>query len=172
MAGKLFVQIDVQNLYHSSLNFSDRKISFKNLLEEITKGRELVAAKAYAAHRNYKSVSTFYRALENIGITVRSKNLQVKKEKTGVRVIPVHFDVEMTIDALCAEGIDTVVLCTGNGNFEPLVEQLLAEGMNVEVWSFPKSTSERLIKKAKFVAIPESCLLQKNKEEEVITDAQ
>lgn len=167
----IVVLIDVQNLYHSSVYYGGSKVSYKKLMEKITAGRNLLQAKAYAAHKDGKSTKAFYKALDVLGIKVSSKYIHLRKvenQANPVKVIPVHFDVEISVDALCApQETNTIVLCSGNGNFEYLVDQLMDEGMNVEVWSFKESTSERLIKKAKFVQIPKECLLSTAEEEKV-----
>lgn len=163
---KIVVLFDVQNLYHSSQNYGGgKKINYKNFLAKIQGSRDLEYARAYAAHKDGKSAKSFYKSLEAVGIEVVSKHVQVKKDNNVVKVIPVHFDVEMSVDALCIPNdVDTVVLCTGNGNFEYLVEQLLLDKVNVEVWSFKESTSDRLIKKAQFNQITTDCLLSKDEE--------
>lgn len=164
------ILIDIQNLYHSSLTFGGAKISYRKLIEKISEGRNLITCKAYAAHREIKTVDNFYKALEKLGVEVISRRVQVKKtnDKDGIKIIPVHFEVEIATDALTTpEEVDTVVLCTGNGNFEYLVDKLgEIDETKVEVWSFKESTSERLTKKAKFVQIPNECLLSTHSEED------
>lgn len=160
---KIAVFFDVQNLYHSAKLFCNDKISYKHLMEAISKGREVSSAVAYAAHKDIKESRNFYSALEAIGINVYSKRVMVKhgKDKDS-KVIPVHFDVEIATDALtCADDVDTVVLCTGNGNFAYLIKALLDDGLHVEVWSFSESTSSELLNNENitFRQIPTECLL-------------
>jgi uncharacterized LabA/DUF88 family protein len=161
------ILVDIQNLYHSSINFGGSKISYKKLTEKIGENRNVVLRKAYAAHRDGKAAKNFYSALEKIGYEMISRRVSVKKlNNDAVKIIPVHFEVEITADAcFVPQNVDTVVLCTGNGNFEYLIDKLKNEGINVEVWSFKESTSEKLMKSAKFVQIPQECLLSSNVEE-------
>lgn len=165
---KVAILIDVQNLYHSAKLFCGGKISYKHLLEAIGKDREVVQAKAYAAHKDYKGSKNFYNALKALNVDVVSKKVNVKEHGTDSKVIPVRFDVEIAVDALTVpEEVNTVVLCTGNGNFAYLAKALVDEGLNVEVWSFGESTSHTLIRGEgwRFVPIPPSCMLGSTPEE-------
>src|SRR3989304_1225096 len=47
-----------------------------------------------------------------------------------------------------APKLDTVVLCSGDGDFQLLLEHAKAEGCRAEVMSFGKSTSAKLIEEA------------------------
>lgn len=165
---KVAVLIDVQNLYHSAKLFCKGKVSYKHLIAKIGEEREISFARAYAAHKDPKESKSFYSALEAIGISVYHKKVLVKHESGGSRVVPVHFDVEISTDALTlADEIDTVVLCTGNGNFTYLANALVDCGLKVEVWSFSESTSKELISSEnwKFVQIPIECILGNTPEE-------
>jgi len=52
----------------------------------------------------------------------------------------------MSLDAVTlANHVDTVVLCTGDGDFSRLCSHLRHEGVRVEVLSFADSTAEELI---------------------------
>lgn len=169
---KIAVFFDIQNLYHASKNYGGSKISYKHLLDEICKDRELFSAKAYAAHKDERTSRSFYDALRKSEIDVMSKRVFVKKgDNNSSRVIPVHFDSEISVDAcLLPDVVDTVVLCTGNGNFAYLADKLFEDGVNVEIWSFAESTSELLrSNRYKFVQIPKCCLLGGIEKKEVDT---
>ena len=60
------------------------------------------------------------------------------------------WDVGLAIDAVkMAPKLDTVILVSGDGDFIPLVEYLqMNEGCQVEVVSFGRSSSSKLIEKA------------------------
>lgn len=166
------VFFDVQNLYHASKSHGGSKISYKHLIDEIAKGRELFSATAYTAQKDEKASGSFYGALKKSGIEVHHKKVFTKRMPDGSRkVIPVHFDVEIACDAKSLpERVTTVVLCTGNGNFAYLCDSLYNDSLDIEVWSFSESTSDSLKnnKKIKFVPIPKGCLLgeiEKEREE-------
>jgi uncharacterized LabA/DUF88 family protein len=55
----------------------------------------------------------------------------------------------MSLDAVTlADHVDTVVLCTGDGDFTRLCSHLRHEGVRVEVMAFRQSTAESLIEAA------------------------
>jgi uncharacterized LabA/DUF88 family protein len=55
----------------------------------------------------------------------------------------------MAVDAIkLAPKLDAVILVTGDGDFVPLVEYLKVHGCQVEVMSFGKSSSAKLIEVA------------------------
>lgn len=160
------VFFDIQNLYHSSKIYGGSKISYKDLIAEIGKGREVKRATAYAAHRSEKDVHSFHKALKASNIDVVSKRVSFRKDDQNEKgkLTPAHFDVEIATDSLMSKieisDLDTIVLCTGNGAFDYLVEALVEVGLKVEIWSFEGSTSKNLINACtKFQEIPKSCLL-------------
>ncbi len=169
--GKIAVLIDVQNLYHSAKLFCNGKISYKHLMEKIGEGREVVYSKAYAAHKDVKESKSFYSALELLGIEVLSKKVVVEHDKNNQsKVIPVHFDVEIATDAAInvPVDVDTIVFCTGNGNFCYLADHLInVDGTKIEFWSFSESTSNDIMSNEKFTfrQIPTECLLGHTPEE-------
>lgn len=156
MKEKIAILFDVQNLYHSSIKCGG-KISYKILKDKIAEGREVIFARAYAAYKEEKEVSNFYKALRDADIDVMSKRLKQIKN-----VVRAQFDVEITSDAETQDSeVSTVVLCTGSGNFTYLAQSLKEQGIKVEVWSFNENTSDQLKANAKFVEIPKECLLMK-----------
>jgi uncharacterized LabA/DUF88 family protein len=77
-----------------------------------------------------------------MGIEVRSKDLQtfVNGAQKG------DWDVGIAVDVLkMAPKLDTVVLVSGDGDFQLLLEHAQAIGCRAEVVSFGRSTSSKLI---------------------------
>lgn len=137
---RVAVFIDTQNLYHSAKNLYNAKVNFKNVLEEAVAGRHLVRAIAYVIATEAGDETDFFDALTKIGIETKIKDLQVfyGGNKKG------DWDVGLAIDTIrFAPKVDTVVLATGDGDFEPLIEYL-KNSTQVEVISFGRSTSSRL----------------------------
>ncbi len=132
--------IDTQNLYHSAKNLYNAKVNFKNILDTALSGRKLIRAIAYVIKTEAGDEKDFFDALTKIGIETKTKDLQVflGGNKKG------DWDVGLAIDAIrLATKVDTVILATGDGDFEPLVEYL-KNFTQVEVISFGRSTSSRL----------------------------
>ena len=137
--------IDTQNLYHSAKNIYGAKVNFDQVVKEGLSGRSLTRAVAYVITTESGEEKSFFEALEKIGIETKTKNLQVFAggAKKG------DWDVGLAVDAIkLAPKLDAVILVTGDGDFVPLVEFLKNVGCQVEVASFGKSTSARLIEAA------------------------
>ncbi len=140
------VFIDAQNLYHSGRNLYHSKVNFGAIVKEALEDRKLVRAVAYVIATESGEENGFFDALTKMGIETKVKDLQIFS--SGAK--KADWDVGMAIDAVkMAPKLDTVVLITGDGDFCPLVEYLqMNEGCQVEVASFGKSTSAKLIEVA------------------------
>lgn len=135
------VLIDVQNLYHSAKNLFHARVNFKEVLKKAIAGRKLIRAFAYVVSTKTGEEKPFFEALTGLGIETRVKELQ---EFYGGQK-KADWDVGIVIDAVrTAGGVDVIVLCSGDGDFIPLVEYLKAQGKRVEVIAFEKTTSSKL----------------------------
>lgn len=100
------------------------------------------------------SEAAFFEALENAGLELRVKDLQVYAG--GMK--KADWDVGMAVDAIrMSSFLDVVILVTGDGDFIPLVEYLKwGAGRFVEVAAFKRSASGRLQESTdKFINIEE-----------------
>ncbi len=140
------VFIDTQNLYHSAKNLYKRKVNFGEVVKEAVQGRVLIRAVAYVITSEAGDEKGFFDALKKMGIETKTKNLQVFAG--GAK--KADWDVGLAVDAISLSGkLDSVVIVSGDGDFVPLVEYLkLSAGCQVEVVSFGKSTSGKLIESA------------------------
>ncbi len=138
--------IDAQNLYHSGKNLYHSKVNFGVIVKDALEGRKLVRAVAYVIATESGDETGFFDALTKMGIETKVKDLQVFS--SGAK--KADWDVGLAIDAVkLAPKLDTVILLTGDGDFVPLVEYLqMNQGCQVEVVSFGKSTSTKLIESA------------------------
>lgn len=137
--------IDTQNLYHSAKNIYHAKVNFGNVVKDALSGRLLIRAIAYVVATEGGEEKGFFEALERFGIETKTKDLQIFAggAKKG------DWDVGLAVDAIkFASKLDVVVLVSGDGDFVPLVEYLKSNGCQVEVISFGKSASARLIESA------------------------
>ena len=138
--------IDAQNLYHSAKNLYHSRVNFAQIVEDSLAGRRLMRAIAYVISTESGEEKGFFDALEKAGIETKTKNLQIFSSGSK----KADWDVGMAIDTVkMAPKLDAVVLVTGDGDFIPLVEYLqVNEGCQVEVVSFGRSSSAKLIEKA------------------------
>ena len=134
--------IDTQNLYHSARNLYKARVNFGAVLKEAVAGRKLVRAVAYVITTEAGDEKNFFDALTKLGIETKTKDLQVFH--TGTK--KGDWDVGLTVDAIkMSPRLDSVVLVSGDGDYIPLVEYLQTQGVQVEVVSFGKSTSNKLL---------------------------
>ena len=132
-------------MYHSAKNLYKARVNFGDLLKLTTANRELVRAIAYVVKSDTEEEKAFFSALEKAGYELKSKDLQIFPGgmKKG------DWDVAIAIDAITiSKLVDVVVIVSGDGDYEPLVDYLKFNGTIVEVAGFHRSTSARLIESA------------------------
>ena len=136
------VLIDVQNLYHSAKNLYKTKVNFNEVLKRAIAGRKFIRAFAYVVRTKTGEEKAFFEALTKLGIETKVRDLQ--EFYGGAK--KADWDVGIVIDAIrTAPGVDVVVLCSGDGDFVPLVEYLKNQGKRVEIIAFKRTTSSKLI---------------------------
>lgn len=140
------VFIDTQNLYHSAKNLYRSRVNFGQVVKDALAGRALIRAVAYVVTTESGEEKAFFEALAKAGIETKTKDLQVFAG--GVK--KADWDVGLAVDAIkMAPKLDAVVIISGDGDFVPLVQFLKENhGCQVEVVSFGKSTSAKLIEAA------------------------
>lgn len=135
------VLIDVQNLYYSAKNLYHSKVNFEEVLKQGVAGRKFIRAFGYVVRTKTGEEKPFFDALLKIGIETRIRDLQ--EFYGGAK--KADWDVGIVIDAIrTAPGVDVVVLCSGDGDFIPLVEYLKNQGKRLEVAAFGRTTSLKL----------------------------
>lgn len=153
-AQRVGVFVDAQNIYHSAKNLFHGKVSFKELLDNLVGDRHLIRAIAYVVRSEgvmntttgeeiiTKGEDSFFEALQNAGLELRMKDLQVFAD--GMK--KADWDVGIAVDAIrMANFLDVVILVTGDGDYIPLVEYLKwGTGRQVEVAGFARTTSSKL----------------------------
>ena len=138
---RVAVFIDAQNLYHSARSIFGARVNFKEILKTAVSSRGLIRAFGYVISTKAGEEKAFFDALVNLGIETRSKELQ--EFFGGAK--KADWDVGLAIDAVrTAEIVDTIVICSGDGDFVPLVEYLKNNGRRVEILAFGRSASMRL----------------------------
>jgi uncharacterized LabA/DUF88 family protein len=136
------VLADAQNLYHTAQSLYSRNIDYESLLDGALRGRALTRAIAYVIRANSPEEESFFDALEDIGFETRIKDIKTFEDGSK----KADWDVGMSLDAVSlAPHVDTVVLCTGDGDFARLCRYLRHEGVRVEAMSFGNSTAEELM---------------------------
>ncbi len=137
--------IDTQNIYHSAKNLYHAKANFGAIVKEVLGDRILTRAVAYVITTEGGEEKSFFDALSKVGIETKTKPLQIFLG--GAK--KADWDVGLAVDAIkLAPKLDTLILVAGDGDFVPMVEYIKHMGCQVEVVSFGKSSSAKLIEAA------------------------
>ena len=142
---RVAVLADSQNLYHTAQSMYTRNIDYASLLEAAVDDRELTRAIAYVIRADAPEEESFFDALVDIGFETQIKDIKTFADGSK----KADWDVGMCLDAITlANHVDTIVLCTGDGDFTRLCHHLKHEGVRIEVICFEESTAEELIEAA------------------------
>jgi len=136
------VFIDVSNMYHSSKNLYNARVNFQEILKDAVASRKLIRAIAYVVRSNSSEEESFFDALDKQGFELKVKDLQVFAG--GMK--KADWDVGLSVDTIkMADKLDTIILVTGDGDYEPLVVYLREnKGCQVECIAFSQTTSSKL----------------------------
>ncbi len=138
---RVAVLIDVQNLYHSAKNLYGARTNFGAILKLAVSNRSLIRVFAYVVRTKTGEEKPFFDALIKLGIETRVRDLQ--EFYGGAK--KADWDVGITVDAIrIAPSVDTIVLCSGDGDFLQVVEFLKNQGKRVEIIAFGKSASAKI----------------------------
>lgn len=155
---RIAVFVDVQNIYYTTRQAYGRQFNYRELWQRISAEGEIVSATAYAIHRDDDKQLKFQDALRHIGFTVKLKPYIQRRDGSAKG----DWDVGIAIDVLdAAPDVDTVVLLSGDGDFDLLLEKITSDyAVSAEVYGVEELTANSLIKAAsKFHAIEEDLLL-------------
>ena len=142
---RVAVLADSQNLYHSAQSVYSRNIDYSTMLEKAVQERTLTRAIAYVIRADSPEEESFFEALRDIGFETKIKDIKTFGDGSK----KADWDLGMSLDAVSlADHVDTVVLCSGDGDFARLCSHLRHEGVRIEVMSFGSSTATELIEAA------------------------
>ena len=138
---RVLVLFDVQNLYHSAKNLYGARVNFSGILKTAGAQRRLIRAFGYVVRTKTGEEKPFFEALTKVGIETRVRDLQ--EFYGGLK--KADWDVGIVIDAIrSAPHYDVICLCSGDGDFIPLMEYLENQGKRTEVFAFGRSASAKL----------------------------
>ena len=143
---KIAIFADVQNIYYTTREAYGRQFNYRKLIERIKKEGEIVSAAAYAIDRNDAKQRKFQNALKQMGFTVKLKPYIQRRDGSAKG----DWDVGIAIDVLdAAKDIDTIVLLSGDGDFDLLLEKIKKDySIKTEVYGVPALTANSLIEAA------------------------
>ncbi len=140
---KIALFVDVQNIYYTTRQAYGRQFNYRKLWQQICSQGEITSATAYATHRNDDKQIKFQDALKHIGFTVKLKPYIQRSDGSAKG----DWDVGITIDVLeAAKDVDTVVLLSGDGDFDLLLEKInKVYAVATDVYGVPALTANSLI---------------------------
>lgn len=143
---KIAIFVDVQNIYYTTRDTYGRQFNYRKLWQQLNDAGEIVAATAYAIARNDDSQIKFQDALKHIGFEVKLKPYIQRSDGSAKG----DWDVGITIDVMqTAANVDTVVLLSGDGDFDLLLQKIKADyAVNAEVYGVAALTANSLINAA------------------------
>ena len=155
---RVAVFVDVQNVYYTVKQAYGCHFDYRAFWDQVTEGREVVRAFAYAIDRQDQKQIRFQQILESIGFEVKLKPFIQRSDGSAKG----DWDVGITLDMIeLANEVDVAVLASGDGDFDLAVRKLRdAHGVEVEVYGARKLTAATLIQAAtRFVPIEQHLLL-------------
>ena len=155
---RVAVFVDVQNVYYTVKQIYGCHFDYRAFWDQVTAGREVVRAFAYAIDRGDQKQIRFQQILESIGFEVKLKPFIQRSDGSAKG----DWDVGITLDMIeFANEVDVAVLVSGDGDFNLAVKKLRdAHGVEVEVYGARKLTAATLIQAAtRFVPIEQHLLL-------------
>nr|WP_297805332.1 NYN domain-containing protein [Tepidiforma sp.] len=143
-APRIGVFVDAANI-ELALDRLKHRVNWRKLLDYLSEGRQLVRAVAYSPVHEDPGVSLetqrFAEPFLDNGFRVVTKPFKRFSDGT----IKANVDIEMALDIMeMLDRLDVVVLVSGDGDFERLVEVVQAKGVRVEVVSVGSSTASNL----------------------------
>jgi len=148
---------DVQNIYYTCRHSFGRHFNYQALWNDMTDGRKVNRAVAYAIDRGDAGQMNFQRILKGIGFHVRLKPYIQRRDGSAKG----DWDVGITIDLIdAAPTSDIIVLLSGDGDFDLALERARQDGSECWVVGAEALTAKSLIDAAdRFIPIDERLLL-------------
>ncbi len=140
---KVAVFADVQNIYYTTRQAYSRQFNYREAWNRIQQEGEITQAYAYAIHRADSRQLGFQKALKDIGFTIKLKPFIQRSDGSAKG----DWDVGITIDIMeAARDVDVVVLLSGDGDFDMLMEKVNKDyGVRTVAYGVPALTANSLI---------------------------
>ncbi len=155
---KIAILVDVQNVYYTTREKFGKNFDYNEFWRKVTSGRQVVVANAYAVASKQDKQRQFHHILRGVGFSVILKPYIQRLDGSA----KADWDVGIAIDAIeIAPDIDTIILVSGDGDFEILVNRIREKyGKKVEVYGVEALTAKALATSAsKYVPIEGDLLL-------------
>lgn len=149
----------MQNIYYTTRQAFACNFDYNAFWAEVTANRKVVKAIAFATHRDDEKQKQFQNILRAIGFDMKLKPFIQRSDGSAKG----DWDVGITLDVMeYAEQADVVVLASGDGDFDLLVQKVRGKYQAaVEVYGVTQLTAGSLMRSAsRFVPIEGRLLLR------------
>jgi uncharacterized LabA/DUF88 family protein len=160
---KIALFVDVQNIYYTVREQFSCHFNYRELWRRLSEQGEIVVANAYAIERNDQGQKGFQQVLREIGFDVKLKPYIQRSDGSAKG----DWDVGLAIDVMDAaandkQPLDLVVLLSGDGDFDLLIERVkTGYGIDTAVYGVEALTATSLMNAAvEFEPIEGSLLLK------------
>ena len=153
------ILVDVQNVYYTTRQTFNCNFDYNKFWALATKNRQVVNAVAYAIGRSDEKQKQFQNILRAIGFEIKLKPFIQRADGSAKG----DWDVGIALDAIeFAEQSDTVILVSGDGDFDILANRMKSKhNATVEVYGVKALTAASLINAAdKYIPIESELLLR------------
>ncbi|WP_329604764.1 NYN domain-containing protein [Pseudomonas fulva] len=157
---KIALFADVQNLYYTVRQVYGCHFDYAALWAEVSREGQIVEAMAYAIDRGDSKQQQFQQILRNLGFEVRLKPFIQRSDGSAKG----DWDVGITLDVVdAAERVDQVVLASGDGDFDLLLQRVIQRhGVEAVVYGVPGLTANALVRAAsRYVPVQGRLLLRR-----------
>tara|TARA_B100000902_G_scaffold262838_1_gene249049 strand:- start:4 stop:603 length:600 start_codon:yes stop_codon:yes gene_type:complete len=162
---KIAVFVDVQNIYYTVKDTFGCNFNYRKLWDKLSADGEIVVANAYAIDRNDPQQRGFQKALDAIGFKLKLKPFIQRSDGSAKGDWDVGIAIDVMDSVTAMEGpIDTVVLLSGDGDFDRLLTRV-SQSNKVEtvIYGVEALTAKSLIDAADIFEPIDENLLLKNK---------
>ena len=139
---KVAIFVDVQNIYYTTRQQFGCNFDYNKFWKLVTSNREVVCAFAYTINKGDAKQIQFQNILRGIGFEVKLKPYISRSDGSSKG----DWDVGITIDILeYASKSDIIVLASGDGDFDILIEKIRALHNNeTEIYGVANLTANSL----------------------------
>jgi uncharacterized LabA/DUF88 family protein len=144
---KIAVFVDVQNIYYTVKDTFNCHFNYRALWRQLSEYGEICIANAYAIDKNDSQQQAFQNVLKTIGFDVKLKPYIQRSDGSAKG----DWDVGIAIDVMDAAAssihkIDMIVLLSGDGDFDLLLERVSRNGdIDTLVYGVSELTAASLI---------------------------
>ncbi|MGC6481442.1 MAG: NYN domain-containing protein [Porticoccaceae bacterium] len=159
---KIALFVDVQNIYYTVRDTYQSFFNYQALWDQISQEYSIISANAYAIESVNVKQKSFQQTLRNIGFDVNLKPYIQRSDGSAKGDWDVGIAIDM-MDAAASHNVDRLVLLSGDGDFDRLLERLYrGNGKETIVYGVAQLTAASLIDAAsEFRPIDKTLLMTK-----------